>query len=271
VAARSGYKVTSALYNCIEYAMSHPIPVELINNADSALAPWATGVRFATNAVMLAKEVIVSLLCCTAANWTNSEDVDAGWVGTADGSGNTFITDILGAKETMRQAIGVYPNVLVMDAKTFKNIKTEYTVLERIKYTGTSGAPADVTTQTLAQLFELDEVLLGGAIRNTDEETVAGTEFTATDLWETNATKGSAFLFYRPPTPALDTPAAGYIFEWNGGAGQQSRSLNQDVYRDVRYWWEDAAKQFVVEASENFDAKVVGADAGYLFYDTIVT
>lgn len=268
-AARSGYKVTSDTYSAKEYAMSHPIPIENINNADNAIQPWATGVRFATNAVMLAKEAIVSALCCTAANWTTTDDVAGDWAVGA--TTNTFISDILGGKETIRKAIGVYPNVLVLDAKTFKDLKMVSGIIDRIKYTGTSGKPADVTTQTLAALFELDEVLIGGAIKSSDEETVAGTEFTAVDLWETNATKGAGFLFYRPPAPAIDEPAAGYVFEWNGGAGQESRQINQDVYRQVRYWWEDAAKQFVVEASENFDAKVTAADAGILFYDTLLT
>lgn len=269
LAARSGYKVTSDTYSCKEYAQAHPIPIELINNADAAMQPWATGVRFATNAVMLAKEYIVSTLCCTYTNWTTSDDVNGDWAAAA--ATNTFMTDVLGGKETIRQLIGAYPNVLVLDAKTFKELKQCDDILDRIKYTGTQGAPADVTTQTLAQLFELDEVLIGGALRSSAEETVAGTEFTAVDMWEKTATKGAAFLFYRTPTPALDEPNAGYIFEWNGGAGQESRVVNRDVYREVRYWWEDAAKQFVVEAAENFDAKATCADAGLLFYDTIVS
>jgi hypothetical protein len=195
--------------------------------------------------------------------------VDADWLHTD--SSNSFIADILGGKETIRKLIGVYPNTLILEAKTFKEIKMCDDVIDRIKYSGTQGAPADVTTRTLAQLFELDRVLIGGSIRSSDEETAAGTEFTAVDLWEVNATKGAAWLGYVPRTPALDEPSAGYIFEWNGGQGQQSRQLAQDVYRDVRYWWEDKEKQFVVEASENFDAKVTSADAGLLFYDTIVT
>ena len=267
-ASRSGYKVTSDTFSCKEYAMAHPIPIENINNADVAINPWTVGVRFATNAVMMAKEALVASLVTTAANWATTYDKQAAWVA---GTNNTFIADILAGKETIRKAIGVYPNVLILEAKTFTELKKEEDILDRIKYSGTQGAPADVTTQTLAQLFELDEVLIGGAIRSSDEETVAGTEFTAVDLWETNATKGAAFLFYRPPAPALDEPSAGYIFEWNGGAGQESRALNQDVYRQVRYWWEDAAKQFVVEASECFDAKVTASDAGILFYDTLVT
>lgn len=267
-ARRGGYVVSDTEYNCKERAFAHPIPIEVINNADAALAPWETGVNFATLKVMLAKEVLVSTLCCTASNWTTSNDAAGLW---AAGASNTFIVDVLAAKEAIRQLIGVYPNVMVMDAKTLVQLKQESTILDRIKYSGTQGSPADVTTQTLAQLFELDEVLVGGAIYSSAEEVLAGTDFYAVDLWETNATKGSCFLFYRPAQPGREMPAAGYCFQWKGGAGHPDIVLPGDSYRDVRYWWESSPKQYVVEASECIDAKVTCADAGYLFYDTILT
>lgn len=272
-AARGGYQILSDLYTCKEYAFAHPVPIELINNADAAIQPMATGVEFATNKIILKKEKLLSDLVCTASNWASSEDAEGGWAATVDGSGNTFIDDVLSAKETIRKLIGVYPNVMVLDAKTFKEVKQEYTVLERIKYTGTSGKPADVTAQTLAALFELDEVLIGTAIHSDAEETVAGTEFNAVDLWETNAGKGSCFLFYRPPSPGLEIPAAAYAFNWPSDVGQESRRLagGGGIVRSVRYWWEDSPKQWVIEASECLDIKVVSSDAGFLFYDTILT
>ena len=270
-AARGGYPVTSGTYSCQERAFAHPVPIEVINNADAPVRPFETGTRFATNKVMLAKEIAVASLCMTSGNWTSSNDVNAGWVGTVDGTGNTFIEDILAYKETIRQLIGVYPNRLIMDAKTFKAIKTEYTVLERIKYTGTQGRPADVTTQTIAQLFELDWVGIAGAIKSDAEEIVAGTDFNAVDIWEVTATKGSAFLYYATPAPALDEPTAGYTFNWKGSEDPVSAELAADLYRSVRYWWEKDIKSYIIEAAENFDVQAVCADAGCLFYDTIVT
>jgi len=267
-ARRSGYPITTDSYFCEEYALAHPIPIELINNADVVLDPMSTGVRFATDKVMLAKEKIVSDLVTTAGNWTTSDDVAAAWVGD---SSSTFIDDMLTQKEVIRKLIGRYPNCLLMDAKTFNEVKQTPDLLDRIKYTGTQGKPADVTTSTIAQLFELDEVMIGQALYSSDEETVAGTEFTAVDLWETNATKGAALLYYRPTAPAIDVPAAGYVFNWSGDAGQASALKASDAYRSVRYWWEDDIKSWIVEASEYLDAKVTCADAGCLFYDTIVT
>lgn len=267
-ANRGGYPLTSDTYSCREYAFDHPVPIELLANADAAIKPMETGVRYCIDKIMLAKEKVVSDLCVTAANWTTTDDVAAGWLYTGT---STFIADILGGKETIRKLIGVYPNVLVMDAKTFKNAKLDSTVLERIKYTGTQGAPADITARTLAQLFELDEVLIGGAIYSSAKEAKAGTDFTAVDLWETNATKGAALLFYRPPAPALWEPSAGYIFNWKGSAEAPLEMAAGDVYRSVYRWWEDAIKSWVLQGSEYFDAKVTCADAGLLFYDTLVT
>lgn len=267
-ARRGGYVVSDTAYDAKERAFAVPVPIEHINNADDALSPWETAVNFATLKVMLAKERLVSTLCCTAANWTSSNDAEGGW---AAGAGNTFIEDVLAAKNTIRQLIGMQPNVMVMDPKTLNQLKQETSVLDRIKYTGTQGRPADVTPQTIAALFELEAVLIGGAIYSSAEEVVAGTDFTAVDLWETNATKGACFLFYRPPQPGREMPAAGYCFQWKGGAGNPDIVLPGDNYRDVRYWWEASPKQYVIEASECVDAKVTCADAGYLFYDTITT
>ena len=268
-AKEAGYLVSTDSYLCEEYAIDHRIPKETIENADDPLQPWQTGVNFATEKILLRKERMVAALAMTAANWTSSLDVNALWAPV--GATNTFVSGILTGKETIRQLIGRYPNVLLMDAKTFKALKFVEEIIERIKYTGTSGAPAAVTLQTLAQLLELDEVILGGALYSSAKETKAGTDFTAVDIWETHATKGSAFLYYRPPSAALETPSAGYCFNWRGSEPGQSQIIQQDNFRTVKKWWENKPESWMIRASERIDAKVVSADAGYLFYDTLVT
>ena len=102
-------------------------------------------------------------------------------------------------------------------------------------------------------------------------EVVAGTDFTAVDLWEVNATKGSCLLYYAPEAPAIDVPAAGYTFVWKGDEGQQDEVVESDVYRQVRRWWDSERKSWMIEAAESFDCKITSADAGMLFYDTILT
>lgn len=266
-AKRGGYKLTSSTYSCKEYAFAHPIPIELINNADDVLKPMETGINFVTESILLAKERVVSTLITTSGNWSN-EDAEGLWAPTD--TTNTFLTDVLYRRETIRQAIGRYPNTLIMDAKTYKGLKGSSVLLDRIKYTGTNGNPADVTPKMIAMLCDLEKVLIGGAIYSSDEETVAGTEFTAVDLWETNATKGSAWLGYVSPTPAVDVPSAGYTFVWNN-TNIPNEIVRETGARSVRRWWEDSTKQWVLEASECFDAKICSSVSGFLWTDTYTT
>lgn len=266
-AKRGGYKLTSSTYSCKEYAFAHSIPIELINNADDVLKPMETGINFVTESILLAKERVVSTLIVTSGNWSN-EDAEGLWSPTD--TTNTFLIDVLYRRETIRQAIGRYPNTLIMDAKTYKGLKGSSVLLDRIKYTGTNGNPADVTPQMIAMLCDLDKVLIGGAIYSSDEETVAGTEFTAVDLWETNATKGSAWLGYVSPAPAVDVPSAGYTFVWNN-TNIPNEIVSQTGARSVRRWWEDSTKQWVLEASECFDAKICSSVSGFLWTDTYTT
>lgn len=266
-AKRGGYKLSSDTYACKEYAFAHPIPIELINNADDVLKPMETGINFVTESILLAKERVVSTLIVTASNWTNE---DAGGLWAATDNTNTFLTDVLLRRETIRQAIGRFPNTLIMDAKTFKGLKESSVLLDRIKYTGTNGNPADVTPQMIAMLCSLDRVLVGGAIYTSDEETLAGTEFTAVDLWETNAGKGSAWLGYVSPNAQVDVPSSGYTFVWNN-TNIPDEIVSQTGARSVRRWWEAAEKQWVVEASESFDSKITSSVSGFLWTDTYLT
>ncbi|MBT8365121.1 MAG: hypothetical protein KJP23_10475 [Deltaproteobacteria bacterium] len=270
-ARRGTTPITSALYKCQEYAFGRVVPIETIRNADAPIRPMQNATMYSTRKILLAKEVIASALMVTAANWTSSEDAAGGW---AAGSGNTFIEDVLAAKETIRGLIGVYPNTMIMNAGTMVQCKQESTVLDRIKYTGTQGRPADVTANTLAQLFELDRVLIGSAIYSDAEEVVAGTDFNAVDLWETNAGKGACWIGYVEPQPAIDTPSAGYCFNWPGDEGipdVQRAAGGGNPYRTTRYYYEKDIKSYVVEASEYFDLELCCADAGFVFYDTEAT
>jgi hypothetical protein len=150
------------------------------------------------------------------------------------------------------------PNCLLLDLGTFLSLKEETTVLDKIKYT----ARGVLTTDILAALLELEEVILGEAFQNTAKETKAGTAFTASPLWEVNATKGMGFLFYRPAAAGLKTPAAGYQVRVKGDGGQVRR---------VQTWREAAEHQDVYEVAEETDILVTGADLGYKWCDTLLT
>jgi hypothetical protein len=115
-----------------------------------------------------------------------------------------------------------------------------------------------LTSQLLAAILDLDEVIVAGAVTSTAKETKAGTEFTAARVWEMTAGKGMGFLFYRPPNPGLKTPSAGYIARGSFAGGVR-----------LTTWREASRHQDVYEAAEKIDILASGADLGYMWKDTI--
>jgi hypothetical protein len=181
-------------------------------------------------------------------------DADGKW---AAGTGNTFLVDIKAKKTLIQNATGLIPNCLLIDNGTYWSLTEEPTLLDKIKYV----MPGVLTDKLIANILDLDEVVVAGAVTSTAKETKAGTEFTAARIWEVTATKGMGFLFYRPPGPGLKVPSAGYI-------------CRSSLYQEgiiVRTWREESKHQDVYEAAEKIDIIASGADLGYAWKDTLLT
>lgn len=116
---------------------------------------------------------------------------------------------------------------------------------------GQTQGPALVMRQTLAALFELEEVLVMDAIENTAREGAAG-------AYSFIGGK-HALLVYAPPSPSLMVPSAGYTFSWSGllGAGQMGSRIK-------RFRMEHLASDRI-EVETAFDQKLVSADLGFFF------
>jgi len=259
-AVRGGYPIDYLDVLSKEYAFAKEVTDEdrRFANATGAppVKPEQDAIEFCADRIDLSKERRIAAKII-AGTWSGvaGEDAEGLW---AAGSGNTFILDVETRIETIRSNTGLRPNVLVLSANALKEIKMESTVLDRIKYT----ERGVITPDLIAALFGLDEVLVGDAIYSTAIATKAGTEWTAVNVWEKNATKGSAFLLYRTPAPGLKMPSAGY----------QVRVAYEDGSpRRTTTWREPAEHQDVYEAAEETDIIQTGADLGFLWYDTILT
>jgi hypothetical protein len=221
------------------------------------LRPDEEAIEFATDRVDLKKEIRIGDAIKTG-TWSGVVGEDAAGLWAPNDNTNTFIADITAGIATIRANTGIRPNVLLISGNTLDKVKQLDDLLDRIKYTQKGVLTADM----IAAIFELEEVLVGDAIKNTAKEKKDGTDFTAASIWEKNATKGGAFLFYRPPKPGLKTPSALY----------QAREFYEDGKpRRVTTWREPAEHQDVYECAESTDIVQTGADLGFYWYDTILT
>ncbi|MFA5719057.1 MAG: hypothetical protein WC952_15215 [Desulfobulbaceae bacterium] len=259
-APRGGYPVDMLSLATKEYAFAKEVTDEDRKFAAAQgappLRPDQDALEFCADKIDLSKEARVASLIING-TWSGVAGEDAGGLWAA-GAGNTFLVDVNARIETIRAATGIKPNKLLMDFGTYNSLKMESTVLDLIKYT----ERAVLTRDLLAAILDIDEVLIGEAIKSTAKETKAGTEFTASNVWEKNAGKGMGFLFYAPPSPGLKTPSAGY----------QARVAYEDGSpRRTTTWREPAEHQDVYEVAEETDIVQTGADLGFLWYDTLLT
>lgn len=212
-----GFKFATDVYSVYEYGLSAQITQRDLNNA--AVGGLGAGrlrnmkTQFVTFQAALAMELDISAIVTTAGNWATSY----GGV-TATPNGTQFIqwdqaaSDPVGNvnkwREQMRLATGFEPNKMMFTRPVLNALKTNPEIIDRIKYMGTSSNPAKVTTQTLAELFELDEIIVPTAVSNTAQE---GATATIADIWGKNI-----FLWYTPGAPSMELPSAGYRFSWTG-------------------------------------------------------
>ncbi len=260
-AARGGYKIDLISVSANEYAYAKEVTVEDRIMAGKPgmppLKPEQDAIEFASMKIDLSKERrIAAKITSSATVWsalTGGEDAQGLWAASAS---NTFILDVETRIDTIESNTGFRPNVLLLSGNTLKELKLESTLLTRIQYT----QKGVISPALIASLFDLDEVIVAGAIYSSAKETKAGTEFTTARIWERTATKGSAFLYYRPPAPGIKTPSAGY----------QARVLYPSgLARSTRTWNEAAEDQDVYEVKENTDIVQTGSDMGFFWFDTI--
>lgn len=259
--AGGGFKIDNTpTYYAPVYGYHKDLDDQIIANADSMLSLDSAAVQYVTHKALIKREVQWATNYFAASVWTND------FTGVASGSGtdtfvqwdqaaSTPIEDVRAAKTTVAESTGFDPNKFVLGRHVFDDLVDHADVIDRVKYGQTSGSPAMASASTLAQLFEVEEVLKAGAIKNTGNES---TTFEGNNSHSFIMGK-HALLVYAAPAPALMMPSGGYTFSWTGYTGAAA-----DGQRILRFRMEHI-KSDRVEIEMSFDQKLVAADLGYFF------
>lgn len=244
-------------YYCDVWSLHHDIPDERRANADSVIRPDREATELLTHKNLIKKESEFVSTFFTTSVWTTdvagvaATPTAAQFIFWSDGTNGTPIEDIEAAKIVVGASTGFEPNTLVLGREAWSTLKNHPDIVDRIKYGQTAPGPAIVSLNTVAQVFELDRILVSRSISNTAAEGVANVHaYIAGD---------NALLCYVTPTPGLMTPSAGYTFSWNGflgaaAAGQRMSKMRVPLKKADR-----------VEIEAAWDQKVIAADLGYFF------
>lgn len=187
----------------------------------------------------------------------------AAWgTGTSD-----VIKDIESAKDKVRQRIGRFANRMLIGAADYVRLSYDPSVLSQIKnltaYAGSmDGARGLVPLPLLAMAFGLEEVIIGGGIKDTSQD---GATSVTDNIWE-----HFALVFYSTPTPQnLGDVALGRMFRWDDA--DQAMSDEATTIDDsptagfaVDKYREEHTTSDIIRVREYTDMKILNTDAGHL-------
>ena len=261
--AGSGYGLDSTgTYNCNVWALHKDVDDQIRSNSDSPLSPDRDATIFLTNKALIRRENVWASTFFKTGVWTGemagAAAADASHVIYWDTYGTSNpITDIRHGKTQARLNSGGFaPNIGVFSRAVFDKLVDHPDFVDRTKYGQTAPNPAMATRRIIAEILELEEVLVMDAVYNTAAEGAT----------ESNAYIGglSAALFYRPRNAGLMTPSAGYTFNWTGligsagGAGLRIKTFRMEHLASDR-----------VEIDAAFDMRIVSKDCGFFFNNVI--
>jgi hypothetical protein len=239
---RVDWNATTDSYLTQQYGLEGEIDDQERNNAAAPLDLDVDTTEIVTDMVLNNREKRVVDLVMNTANVTQNVTL-AGTSQWSDPNNSDPLGDLKNARNTIFAATGYRPNRMIIGYQVFETLKLHPAIIETIKYT----ERAIVTSQLLASLFEVEEVLIGGVLRRTSK---AGQTDVLTDVWGK-----SALLVYAERSPSLKRASFGY----------QLREQDLRVFR----YREDRRDVDVIRVGEKQAEKLIAPQLGYLIVNAI--
>ena len=259
LSAERTHNLSTDTYQCDVWALHEMLADQVRANYDSPLQADREITEGLTQAGMIRKELEWVAKYFVAGLWS----VDQTGVAAAPGANqflqwndaaSTPIEDIRAGKRRVQARTGFRPNKLALGREVYDILLDHPDIVGRLDRGQTEG-PAIAKRDSLAALFELDEILVMDSVVNSAVEGAADSiDFIGGKL---------ALLVYAAPSPGLYVPSAGYTFSWTGLMGSGALGMRMKKIRDEK------RESDMLEIQMAFDQKLVEADLGQ-FYDAAV-
>lgn len=244
-----GTEVTDA---CIDYGLRDAVPVADIRKAEGTkFDPMGNASMGLSRLVDLAREIRCATLAFTAGNYATANKATLSGTGQwSDYTNSNPISAILSAMDAMIMR----PNKIVMGQAVWTIVRQHPKVVEAVKATGAGGVTATgvVMRQGLADVLEVQEILVGTGFQNTAAKGLAATY---ARVWG----KHCALLYTEPVAGTQNATTFGFTAEAGGG-------------KRVRDWFDaqrGADGSQVVQLVDTVKEVMPANDLGYLFTNAV--
>lgn len=239
----SGYARQDWQFEQDNYSADERGAEELMDDRERAAYGY-TGIRFeqiasdrAVSALLRDLEIEIQAIVQDATTYASATTgVTTEWDTHASA---TPVADVLAARERFKVAGGVYPNTIVMSSKVFSNVIQTAELQDYIKYGGSAIDPTMVGVEGLAQVFQIANVVVAGAVKNTAN---AGATASLADVFDDEWVT----LLQVAQTDDLRSMTFGRTFSW--------QDLVIEMYRD------ETVRADVLRARMDLDVKVIHSE-----------
>lgn len=229
----------------VERALEQPVAWKVKNQAQDPLQPELAATSNLTEKIAIEKEVALAAYLASGSNVTQNTTL-SGTSQWSDYTNSSPLIAIQNGADIILQNSMHAPNVAVMGRQVFTQLRNHPVVTDRVKFT--ARATQQEMANALADLFDVDKVLIGTASQNT---AVEGQTDSISYIW------GKHFwLMYVAPTPAINTVSAGYHL-----------ILPEERYVDT--WAEQWIKSDVIRVNDYYTRYTMAVECMYAFYNAV--
>lgn len=244
-------------YRCLNLALGMEIPDELRSNADAVFNLDRDATTLIQSLLQLRFDRAAAADIIVSGGW------DTLTVGTvwSNYSASTPLEDVrAGVHGIRRGTLGMSSGgglKMIVGALVDQRLKDHPDITERFKYGSSAAAPAIITNNLLAQLFEVDEYIVAQSVFTSDEEGTAEASASYSDVMTDDV-----LLLWTPPSAQQMAPSAGYLFNWRSMVGGNNLFF-------VRKGREERERYDWIEVHSYLDWVVTNVNAGRLSVDAV--
>jgi hypothetical protein len=249
--ARGNWTFDKATYATEEHGAEEPVDDREAKMYSEYFQAEQISTMRAFSAVLRNAESRVADAVFNTTTWTGSSLTTAITNEWDDATNAVPLTDVEAAVQKIYDNSGLWANALVINRKVFRNLRNCAQVIDRIEASGAGKAAtaSDVTTQMLAQAFDLDYIIVAGTSKNGAKE---GQAASPTQIWS-----GEYAMVCKVATSVdMREPCIGRTFHWSDDGSSIGGTV--ESYRD------EAVRSEVIRVRHDVDEIVLYPQAGHL-------
>lgn len=179
-----------------------------------------------------------SLTTAVSKNWSDP---------TAD-----IIGDVRAGAAMVRANMGRYGNTLIINRKVFRWMQDNEGIIDRITASGAGSAakPSDITTTMLAQVFDIDRVIVADSSYDT---TLEGKDAVFGDIW---SAAYAMICVLAMPGDGIEAPSLGRTFHWAADGSRPGGT--------VESYGEEAVRGDIIRVRHQTSERIIYTQCGHL-------